>query len=166
MSRLYEFFHQIMEAPACLRSVTVLLMVGTLLTMIPLGWVCSEGSEPPEVGQVLDHTEELLVGYGKGCEGWPFWAALFFLPSVRRPWPVRKFGTSFRTTSGCLTDNQDLLGGCAHVVLQHRVFARAPEQVVHRLRRLLSERFEEWGTWTNVSFEDLKDNIHAVSLYL
>ena len=61
-----------MEAPACLRSVTVLLMIGTLLTMIPLSWVRSEGSGPPEVGQVLDHREELLVGYGKGCEGRPF----------------------------------------------------------------------------------------------
>ena len=50
MSRLYELFNEVMEAPACLRSVVVLLMVGTLLAIIPLGWVCSKGSGPPEVG--------------------------------------------------------------------------------------------------------------------
>ena len=61
MSRLYEPFHQIMEAPACLRSVAMLLVVGTLLAVISFGWVRSEGSGPPEVEQVLDHREELLI---------------------------------------------------------------------------------------------------------
>ncbi|RVW99547.1 E3 ubiquitin-protein ligase MIB2 [Vitis vinifera] len=137
MSRLYEPFHQIIEAPACLRSVTVLLTV-------------------------LDHREELLIGYGKGCEGRPFWTALFFLPSTGRPWPVRKFGTSFRTTSGCLTGNQDLLGGCGHVGPSSIEYLLAwPEQVFHCRRRLLRERLEEWGTWTNALFEDLKDSVHA-----
>ena len=119
MSRLYEPFHQIMEASTCLCSVVVLLMVGTLLSMIHFGWVRSEGSGPPKVGEVLDHRVELLVGYGKGCEGRPFWAALFFLPPTERPWPVRMFGTSLRATSGCLTGDQDLLGGCSHVIFEH-----------------------------------------------
>ncbi|RVW85608.1 hypothetical protein CK203_037578 [Vitis vinifera] len=69
MSRPYEPFDQIMEAPACLRCVTMLLMEGTFFTMIPFGWVHSDGSRPPEVGHVLDHREKLLIGYGKGCEG-------------------------------------------------------------------------------------------------
>ena len=71
MSRLYEPFHQIMEAPARLRSVAMLLMVGTLLVMIHFGCVRSEGFGPPKVEQVLDH-KEFLVGYGKGCEWWQF----------------------------------------------------------------------------------------------
>ena len=61
MSCPYELFDQIMEAPAGLRCVTMLLMVGTFFTMIPLGWVCSEGSRPPEVGHILDHREQLLI---------------------------------------------------------------------------------------------------------
>ena len=119
MFRLYEPFDQIMEASARLCCVTMLLMVDTFLTMIPFGWVRFEGSEPPEVGQVLDHREKLLIGYGKGCEGRQFWAALFFLPPTERPWPVRMFGTSLRATSGCLTGDQDLLGGCSHVIFEH-----------------------------------------------
>ena len=112
MSRLYEPFDQIMEAPALLRCVTMLLMEGTFFTMIPFGWVRSEGSRPPEVGHVLDHREKLLIGYGKGCERWYLRATWPFLPSIGRLWLVRKFGTSFRTPSGCLSGNQDLLGGC------------------------------------------------------
>ena len=50
-----------METPAPLRSVAMLIMVGTLLVIISLGWVRSEGSGPSEVGQVLDHREELLI---------------------------------------------------------------------------------------------------------
>ena len=119
MSCLYEPFHKVMEAPAFLRSLVVLLMVGTLLTMIPSGRVRSKGSGPPEVGQVLDHMEELLVGYGEGCEGRPFRTALLPLSSIGQPWPVRGFDTSFRTTSGCLSGNQDLLGGCSHVIFEH-----------------------------------------------
>ena len=69
MSHPYELFDQIMEVPACLCCVTMLLMVGTFFTMIPFGWVRSEGFGPPEVGHVLDHREKLLIGYGKGCEG-------------------------------------------------------------------------------------------------
>ena len=119
MSRPYELFDKIMEAPTGLCCVTMLLVVDTLFTMIPLGWVRSEGSRPPEVEHVLNHREKLLIGYGKGCEERLFRAALFFLPSIGRPWPVRKFGISFRTTSGCLSGNQDLLGGCSHVIFQH-----------------------------------------------
>ena len=119
MPSLYNLFHQVMEAPACLRSVAVLLMVGTLLTMIPSGRVRAEEFGPPEVGQVLDHREELLVGYGEGCEGRPFRTALFPLPSIERPWPIRGFGTSFHTTSGCLSSNQDLLGGCSDVIFEY-----------------------------------------------
>ena len=69
MSRPYELFDQIMEAPAGLRCVTMLFMVGTFFTMIHFGWVRSEGSGSPEYGHVLDHREKLLIGYGKGCEG-------------------------------------------------------------------------------------------------
>ena len=112
MSRPYKSLDQIVEAPTHLRCVTMLLMIGAFFTMILFGWVRSEGSGPPEVGHVLDHREKILIGYGKRCEEWLFRAALFFLPSTGRPWPVRKFGTSFRTTSGCLFGNQDLLGGC------------------------------------------------------
>ena len=119
MSRPYEHFDQIMEAPACLRCVTMLFVEETFFTVIPFGWVCSEGSGPPEVGHVLDHREKLLVGYGKGCEGRPFRATWPFLPSIGWPWPVRKFGTTSRATSGCLPNNQDLLGGCSHVILEH-----------------------------------------------
>ena len=119
MSRLYESFDQIMEASACLRCVTMLLMEDTFFTMISFGWVRSEGSRPPEVGHILDHREKLLIGYGKGCEGRQFRATLSFLLSLGRPWLVRKFGTSFRTTSGCLSGNQDLLGGCAHIIFEH-----------------------------------------------
>ena len=102
MSRLYEPFDQIMEAHARLRYVTMPLMEDTFLTMILFGWVHSEGSRPPEVEHVLDHREKLLIGYGKGCEWRQFRATWPFLPSIGRPWPVRKFGTSFRTTFGCL----------------------------------------------------------------
>ena len=119
MSRLYELFHQTMEAPARLRSVTMLLIVSTLLAVIPFGGVRSEGSRPPEAGQVLDLREEFLVGYVKGCEKWQLWAALLFLPSIGRSWPVWKFGTSFYTTPGCLFGNQNLLGGLTHVIFQH-----------------------------------------------
>ena len=119
MPRPYELFDQIMEAPAHLRCVAMLLMVGAFFTMIPFGWIRSEGSGPPEVGDILDHREKILIGYGKRCEGWLFRAALFFLHSIGRPWPVRNFGTSFRTTSGCLSGNQDLLGGCAHIIFEH-----------------------------------------------
>ena len=119
MSRLYEPFDQIMEAPACLCCVTMLFMEGTFFTMIPFGWVRSDGSRPPEVGHVLDHREKFLIGYGKGCEGRPFQATWPFLPSIGRSWSVRKFGTSFRATSECLSGNQDLLGGCSHVIFEH-----------------------------------------------
>ena len=61
MSRPYELFDQIMEVPARLRCVTMLLMVVTFFTMIPFGWVRFEGSRPPEVGHVLDHREKLLI---------------------------------------------------------------------------------------------------------
>ena len=105
MSRPYELFDQIMEALARLRCVTMLLMVGTFFTMIPIGWVRSEEFRPPEVRHVLDHREKLFIGYGKRCEGRLFRAALFFLPLTGWPWPVLKFGTSFRTTSGCLSGN-------------------------------------------------------------
>ena len=119
MSRLCELFHQIMEAPAHLRSVTMLLMVGTLLAVIPFGGVRSEGFGPPKVGQVLDQRKEFLVGYGKGCEGWQLWAAWLFLLSIGRPRLVRKFGTSFHTAPGCLFNNQNLLGGRTHIIFQH-----------------------------------------------
>ncbi|KAL6347607.1 hypothetical protein AAG906_026135 [Vitis piasezkii] len=66
MSRPYEPFDQIMEAPACLRCVTMLFMEDAFFTMIPFGWIRSDGSRPPEVGHVLDHREKLLIGYGKG----------------------------------------------------------------------------------------------------
>ena len=62
MDIVYELFHQIMEAPARLRSVSMLLMVGALLTVIHFGGVHSEGSGPPEVGHVLDKRKEFLVG--------------------------------------------------------------------------------------------------------
>ena len=78
MSCPYELFDQIMEAPVRLRCVTMLLMVGTFFTMIPFGWVRSEGSRPPEVGHVLNHRKKLLIGYGKRCEGRQFRAALFY----------------------------------------------------------------------------------------
>ena len=119
MSRPYELFDQIMEAPTRLRCVTMLLMEDTSFTMISFGWVCSEGSRPPEVGHVLDHKEKLLGGYGKGYEGRPFRATWPFLPSIGQPWLVRKFGTSFRATSRCLFGNQDLLGGYSHVIFEH-----------------------------------------------
>ena len=119
MSRPYEPLDQIMEAPIDLHCVTMLIMIGAFFTMIPFGWVRCEGSGPPEVGHVLDHREKFLIGYGKGCEGWLFKAALFFLPSTGRPWPVRNFGTSFRTTSRCLLGDQDLLGGCSHFIFEH-----------------------------------------------
>ena len=61
MSCFYEPFYQIMEAPASLHSVTMLFMVSTLLAMVSLGWVRSDGSGPPEIGQVLDHREELFI---------------------------------------------------------------------------------------------------------
>ena len=61
MSRPYELFDQIMEASARLRCVTMLLMEDTFFTMIPFGWVRSEGSRPPKVGHVLDHREKLLI---------------------------------------------------------------------------------------------------------
>ena len=85
MSRPYEPLDQIMEAPIDLHCVTMLIMIGAFFTMIPFGWVRCEGSGPPEVGHVLDHREKFLIGYGKGCEGWLFQAALFFLPSIG--WP-------------------------------------------------------------------------------
>ena len=119
MSRPYEPLDQIMEAPAYLHCVTMLLMIGAFFTMIPFGWVRSEGSGPPEVKYVLDHREKFLIGYGKGREGRPFRATWPFLPSIERPWPVRKFGTASRATSGCLPRNQDLLGGCSHVIFEH-----------------------------------------------
>ena len=119
MSHIYEPFDQIMEAPSRLCCVTMLLMVDTFLTMILFGWVRSEGSGPLEVGHALDHRKKLLIGYGEGCEGRLFRIALLLLPSTGRPWPVRRFGTSFRTTSGCLSGNQDLLGGCSHVIFEH-----------------------------------------------
>ena len=50
-----------MEALASLHSVTMLFMVSTLLAMVSLGWVRSDGSGPPEIGQVLDHREELFI---------------------------------------------------------------------------------------------------------
>ena len=108
-----------MEAPARLRSVTMLLMVGTLPAVIPFGGVRSERSGPPEARQVLDPREQFLIGYGKGCEGWQLWATFLFLPSTGGLWPVRKFGTSFRTAPGCVFGNQNLLGGRTHVVFQH-----------------------------------------------
>ena len=46
----YEPFYQIMETLASLCSVTMLFMVSTLLAMISLGWVRSEGFGPPEGG--------------------------------------------------------------------------------------------------------------------
>ena len=61
MSRFCESFYQIMETPASLRSVTMLFIVSTFLAMISLGWVDSDEPGPPEVGQVLDHREELLI---------------------------------------------------------------------------------------------------------
>ena len=61
MSCFYEPFYQVMETPTSLRSMTMLFVVSTLLAMISLGWVRSDGSGPPEVGQVLDHREELLI---------------------------------------------------------------------------------------------------------
>ena len=119
MSRLYEPFNQIMEAPAHLCCVTMLVMVDTFLTMILFGFVRSEGSGPPEVEHVLDHRKKLLIGYGEGCEGRSFRTALLLLPSSEWPWPVQRFDTSLRTTSGCLSDNQDLLGGYSHVIFEH-----------------------------------------------
>ena len=119
MSPFYESFDQIMEAPARIYCVTMVFMEGTLFAMIPFGRIRSEGSRPLEIGHVLDHREKLLIGYGKGCEGRHFRAIWPFLPSIGWPWPVRKFGTSFRTTSGCLSGNQDLLGGCSYIIFEH-----------------------------------------------
>ena len=61
MSRLDEHFDQIVEAPACLCCVTMFLVEDIFFTMISSGWVCSEGSRPPEVGHVSDHREKLLI---------------------------------------------------------------------------------------------------------
>ena len=61
MSCFYEHFYQTMEAPTSLRSVTMLFVVSTLLAMVSLGWVHSDGSGPLKVGLVLDHREELLI---------------------------------------------------------------------------------------------------------
>ena len=61
MSCFYEPFFQVMETPTPLHSMTMLFVVSTLLAMISLGWVRSDGSEPLEVGQVLDHRKELLI---------------------------------------------------------------------------------------------------------
>ena len=49
MSCFYEPFYQIMEAPTSLRNVTMLFMVSTLLAMVSLGWVHSDGSGPLKV---------------------------------------------------------------------------------------------------------------------
>ena len=78
MSRPYKPLDQIMETPIDLHCVTMLLMVGAFFTMIPFGWIRSEGSGPPEVGDILDHREKILIGYGKRCEGRQFRAALFY----------------------------------------------------------------------------------------
>ena len=61
MSYFYKPFYQVMETPASLRNMTMLFVVSTLLAMISLGWVHSDGFGPPKVGQVLDHRKELLI---------------------------------------------------------------------------------------------------------
>ena len=44
-----------METPALLHSMPMFFMISTLLAMIPLGLVRSDGSGPPEVEQVANH---------------------------------------------------------------------------------------------------------------
>ena len=73
---------------------------------------------------------------------------------------------SFRVAFGCPSGDQNLLGGCPHIIFQHRVFARVLEQVIHSRGRLFSEQFKEWGARAYASFEDLEDIIHAICLYL
>ena len=61
MSRLDEPFDQIVEASACFCCVTMFFVEETSLAMISFGWVRSEGSKPPEVGQALDRREKFFI---------------------------------------------------------------------------------------------------------
>ena len=89
-----------METLALLHSMPMLFMISTLLAMISLGWVRSDGFGPPEVGQVSDHRNKLLIRHSKGCEWWQLRVTLLSLPAARQPWLVPRFGTSFRVISG------------------------------------------------------------------
>ena len=73
MSCFYEPFYQVMETPTSLCSMTMLFVVNTLLDMISLGWVHSDGSRPPEVGQVLYHRKKLPYDTVRGVRGGSSW---------------------------------------------------------------------------------------------
>ena len=78
---------------------------------------------------------------------------------------ARGFGIPRHVALGRLANDQDLLCGCADIVLEHRIFVHPSEQVIHSHEVLFNEGLEEWRACVDTSLEDLEDNVHAVRFY-
>ena len=101
----------------------------------------------------MDHGEKPFIWHGKRSERGLFQLALLVLLSVERPLLTWRFGAPHRIVSGRLASNYDLLCGHADIIFQHRVFVRAPKQIIHnrgRLFGIIYAKINGFWWWPNI----------------